>query len=77
MRQKKIFFMFSAIKKALNSFDSKPDTLIADYAPAITNGFMLAFNYESFNDLYRVMCWSHVGRNCEEKQLLSFDSSSY
>ena len=52
-------FMIYSIKKACFSFyqyDYKPNTLIADAAPAITNGFMLAFGYSSISEFNRVMC---------------------
>ena len=41
-------FCFSALKHTLSTlygFDWKPDTLMADAAGAITNGFMAAFAY--------------------------------
>ena len=41
--------------------------LIADAAPAIHNGFMKAFEYNSIDEFKRVMCWSHVDRNCENQ----------
>ena len=58
------------MKKALKKFfdfDYKPDCLIADAAPAIHNGFKAAFEYNTLDEFLRVMCWSHVERNCEEK----------
>jgi hypothetical protein len=61
-------FMFATVKKSAKKFfnyDYRPDTLIADAAPAIHNGFMNAFDYKSLTDFNRVMCWSHVYRNCE------------
>ena len=51
----------------LYQFEYKPNYLIADAAPAIHNGFMLAFDYKSLDEFIRVMCWSHFERNCEEK----------
>jgi hypothetical protein len=63
-------FMFAAIRKAAKKFydyEYRANTLIADAAPAIHNGFMKAFNYSSLHDFKRVMCWSHVYRNCEGK----------
>jgi hypothetical protein len=59
------FFMFCAMKKSLYSFyifEYRPNILIADAAPAITNGFMKAFDYESEDEFIRVMCWAHVDR---------------
>jgi hypothetical protein len=61
-------FMFRAIINALfvhhDKFEYKPNCLIADAAPAIHNGFMAA--QVSLDEFCRVMCWSHVERNCEE-----------
>ena len=61
--------MFNAIKKALkryHDYDYQPTILIADASQAIHNGFMAAFYYNSLSDFIRVMCWSHVERNCED-----------
>ena len=60
--------MFATVKhsaKKFFNFDYRPNTLIADAAPAIHNGFMKAFDYKSLTDFNRVTCWSHVYRNCE------------
>jgi hypothetical protein len=43
-------FIFNAVKKAakkFHSFEYRPNILIADAAPAITNGFKAAFDYEN------------------------------
>jgi hypothetical protein len=63
-------FIFNAIKNAakkFHSFEYRPNILIADAAPAITNGFKAAFDYENDEEFYRVTCWAHVERKCEEK----------
>ncbi len=44
----------------------RPDTLIADAAEAITNGFMSAFDYASIDDFNRLMCYPHVDRNVDQ-----------
>jgi hypothetical protein len=41
----------------------KPTTLSADAAPAITNGFIEVFGEPE----HRVMCYSHVIRNCDKR----------
>ena len=63
------YFIFNAVKKAaktIYNYEYKPNILIADAAPAIHNGFMAAFSYKSLDEFFRVMCWSHVERNCED-----------
>ena len=45
--------MFTAIKNAAKEFfdyDYMPNCLIADAAPAIHNGFMLAFGYKNLDE---------------------------
>ena len=62
--------MFRAVSKGAKEFfdfDYRPNCLIADAAAAIHNGFMSAYGYKSLSDFYRVVCWSHVDRNCQEK----------
>ena len=52
--------IFNAIKNAakkIHSFEFRPNILIADAAPAITNGFKAAFDYENDEEFYRVTCW--------------------
>ena len=42
--------MFNSVKitcLSFNKYEYKPNTLIADAVPAITNGFMSAFGYSS------------------------------
>ena len=46
-------------------FSYRPDTLMADAAEAITNGFMHAFRYESIDDFTRLQCFPHVDRNVD------------
>ena len=56
--------LFSAVKEAskeLHDHDYKPDTLIADSAAAITNGFKHTFSSMS----KRGNCWAHVIRNID------------
>ena len=40
---------------------------MADGADAITNGFLLAFDYESVDDCVRLMCLAHVFRAVDKK----------
>ena len=57
-------FVFKSIKETIariENFIYEPTTLIADNAPAITNGFNNAF--KSFSK--RVSCWAHVIRNID------------
>jgi hypothetical protein len=46
---------------------NKVTKAVIDSAPAIHNGFKSAFKYYSIEEFSRVMCWSHVERNCETK----------
>ena len=48
-------------------YNYRPNCLIADAAPAIHNGFKLAFDYTNLGEFHRIICWSHCERNCEEK----------
>lgn len=54
--------MFEAIKKSAEALGKKfnPKILLADAAPAITNGFKSVFNLEK-----RIICWAHVIRNLD------------
>ena len=59
-------FMFKSIIDALKTiyeFDYEPDTLLGDYAQAITNGFTIAWNREPE---YRIICWAHCLRKFDE-----------
>ena len=63
-------FIFVSIRKVVNALftqDYKPSILMADGADAITNGFLLAFDYESVDDCVRLMCWAHVFRAVDKK----------
>lgn len=54
--------MFKSLKDILKShfdFDYAPNTLLADSAAAITNGFTLGFGYPA---LWRIICWAHALR---------------
>ena len=55
--------------KLLYNFDYQANTLIADGAEAIHNGFMDAFEYENLDDFNRVMCWAHVDRATRKRAL--------
>ena len=62
--------MLHAIKKVSKSlfdFEYRPNCLVAYTAPAIHNGFKLAFGYKSLEEFKRVIFWSHCESNCEEK----------
>jgi hypothetical protein len=41
----------------------KPTVLVADAAESISNGFKEVFG-ELIN---RIMCWSHMGRKCDDR----------
>jgi hypothetical protein len=62
-------FVFSSliegVKKHFDT-DYKPDILLADSAPAITNGFKSAFGYQD-DDFIRLNCWPHTERNLDKK----------
>jgi hypothetical protein len=45
--------------KTIYEFDYEPDTLLGDYAQAITNGFTIAWEREPE---YRIVCWAHCLR---------------
>ena len=62
-----IFRALKGIMSKLYGEEYKPDTLMADAAEAITNGFTAAFNYESIDDFTRLMCWPYVDRACEKR----------
>ena len=47
----------------------EPDHLLADSSPAITNGFMAAFNYTAKN-LVTVHCWAHAQRNINKRTVV-------
>ena len=69
-------FIFEALKeglKTLFNYDWKPDTLMADGAESITNGFMKAFGYTSTDQFTRLMCWPHVERNCTKNMPPRFE----
>ena len=56
-------FIFVSIRKVVNALFSqnyKSSILMADRADAITNGFLLAFDYDSVDYCVRLMCWAHV-----------------
>ena len=58
--------MFKCIRDALKTiyeFDYEPDTLLGDYAQAITNGFTIAWEREPE---YRIVCWAHCLRKFDE-----------
>ena len=58
-------FLFQGIKdacKLLFGQDYEPTTLIADSAPAITNGFRAVFTLEN-----RVNCWAHAIRGIDDE----------
>ncbi|RNA10725.1 hypothetical protein BpHYR1_009498, partial [Brachionus plicatilis] len=58
-------FMFSTVKnlsKQLFDFDFDTDTLLADDAMAITNGFKSVFT----NLKNRIVCWAHRRRNMDD-----------
>jgi hypothetical protein len=63
-------FVFSSLIEGVRKhFDSeyKPDILLADSAPAITNGFIKsAFGYQD-NDFTRLNCWPDAERNLDKK----------
>ena len=46
------------------NFDYRPDTLLADSAPAITKGFTLGFGYRP---RWRTICWVHALRKFDNK----------
>ena len=59
-------FIFKAVSDLLikiHDYIYKPTALIADNAPAITNGFKHAFGSYS----KRVSCWAHVIRNIDSQ----------
>ena len=56
-----LFKSVSETSKKTDDFDYKPTVLIADNAPAITNGFVNAY----INISKRVCCWAHVIRNID------------
>ena len=58
-------FMFSCVKDLATkiiAYSYNPTVLVADSAPAITNGFKRVFVL-----LKRIDCWSHVDRNIKNK----------
>ncbi|RMZ99193.1 hypothetical protein BpHYR1_051645, partial [Brachionus plicatilis] len=72
-------FIFSSLKKgllAIFNFEYKPDTLIADGAEAITNGFMECYGYSSVNEFNRVMCWFHMKKKVEQELKKNFGDES-
>ena len=74
-REEDYEFIFSAVKdilKKLHDHDWRPDTLMADGAEAITNGFMKAFAYRSTDEFNRLMCWPHVERNVSKHAPLKY-----
>ena len=46
------------------NFDYRPDTLLADSAPAVTKGFTLGFGYRP---RWRIICWVHALRKFDNK----------
>ncbi|RNA23002.1 hypothetical protein BpHYR1_014999 [Brachionus plicatilis] len=52
---------FEASITEAKEFDFCPNKLVADAAPAITNGFTKVFNHP----FSRVICWAHVIRNID------------
>ena len=61
-------FVFNSIRQSMLSlfnFVYRPDTLMADAAEAITNGFMKAFRYKSIDYFTRLQCFPHVDRNVD------------
>lgn len=67
-------FLFDSTKDSIQrvfGHNYQPFYLIADGAPAITNGFNLAFDRpeddEQNQDRVRLMCWAHVIRNIDPK----------
>jgi len=59
-------FMFSTIvckMELLFNYNYEPNTLLGDYAGAITNGFIICFGYAPE---YRIICWAHCLRKFEE-----------
>jgi hypothetical protein len=48
-------------------FNYRPSALVTNAAPAITNGFIKAFDYESLGDFNRVTCWAHVVMEIDKK----------
>lgn len=60
-------FAFKSLKDGLKihfNFDYKPNTLLADSAPAITNGFTLGFGYPP---RWRIICWAHALKKFDNK----------
>ena len=74
-REEDYEFIFTAVKEILKKLydnDWRPDTLMADGAEAITNGFMKAFAYSSTDEFNRLMCWPHVERNVTKNSPLKY-----
>ena len=73
-RQEDFKFLFSAVKKAAEItmlIEYNPNLLIADNAPAISNGFISTHG----ETIKRVNCWAHCIRNIDDeltKIVLSF-----
>ena len=67
-KAKDFAFVFKSLKDGLklqfDSFDYRPDTLLADSAPAITKGFTLGFGYRP---RWRIICWAHALRKFNNK----------
>ena len=57
-----VFENLDDIRSSSKIFAEKlePDHLLAGSSPAITNGFMAAFNYSAKN-FFRIHCWPHLG----------------
>ena len=67
-------FIFHPIAKGilmLTKQEYKPQALLADASPVITNWFTKAYNYNQLNtearELVRIMCWAHVNINLDKK----------
>ena len=78
-REKDYEFIFLSVKSKIHELFNicyKPGTLVADCAPAITNGFRDAHHKEVSNDddelaiytdFIRVYDWAHVNRNIRDE----------
>ena len=62
-------FDFNSIRKSIfllfDQYIYRPDTLMADAGEAITNGFMMAFDYQSIDQFTRLQCFPRVDRNID------------
>ena len=67
-KAKDFAFVFKSLKDGMKlhfaNFDYRPDTLLADSAPAVTKGFTLGFGYRP---RWRIICWAHALRKFNNK----------